>query len=225
MPRLQNATNLVVLRCRDVSELTPPLADDEDLLSAAQADPAAFGEIFDRYYGPLLGYAVRRTGSVEVARDITSEVFLKALRGIHGFRWRGVSLSSWLHRISSNEIATWFRKRRYTTSSLEELKEIAGFDVPDDLDLQQELLDAESALQKHAEFLAVQQALLALPLRYQEPLALRFFQEKSVREVAEILNKKEGTVKSLLSRGTAMLRDEVQRRSQRPIDQEEHHGT
>lgn len=189
---------------------TPEPSHDRQLVEAARRDPAAFGEIFDRYYGAMLSYAIRRTGRVEIARDIVSEVFLKALRGIHGYRWRGLPLSSWLYRITANEIATWYRKGSYAPSSLDELREVAGFDVPDEVDLLQEVLAAEREMERHREFRSVQRALLTLPLKYQETLALRYFQEKSIRDVASILGRKEGTVKSLLSRGIARLRQALE---------------
>ena len=49
--------------------------------------------------------------------------------------------------------------------------------------------------------------MLELPIKYQDVIMLRYFERKSVKEIAEILNKKEGTVKSLLSRGIRRLKN------------------
>jgi len=59
----------------------------------------------------------------------------------------------------------------------------------------------------------VQEGLKSLPVRYQQILALRYFEGKPTKEIAEILDKKEGTIKSLLSRGVEKLREKVQLKS------------
>jgi RNA polymerase sigma-70 factor (ECF subfamily) len=66
--------------------------------------------------------------------------------------------------------------------------------------------DVESELLKHEQFISVLTALKTLPIKYQEALALRYFEGKDNKEIAEILNINEGTLKSLLSRGLEKLR-------------------
>lgn len=59
------------------------------------------------------------------------------------------------------------------------------------------------------DFILVQKKLEKISVKYQEVIALKYFEEKSVREISEILNKKEGTIKSLISRGLQKLRDSL----------------
>ena len=66
--------------------------------------------------------------------------------------------------------------------------------------------ELEVELQNHHQFLDVQKALKTLPEKYQEVIALRYFEGKSNKEIAEILGINEGTLKSLLSRGVEKLR-------------------
>ena len=66
--------------------------------------------------------------------------------------------------------------------------------------------DIETELQKHNQFVAVLKELKAIPVKYQEVIALRYFEGKSNKEIVEILNINEGTLKSLLSRGLEKLR-------------------
>jgi RNA polymerase sigma-70 factor (ECF subfamily) len=66
-------------------------------------------------------------------------------------------------------------------------------------------------MEKHDDFLDLQNCIARLPLKYQEAIALRYFEDKDVREVARILGKSEGTVKSLLHRGTGQLRKMMER--------------
>ena len=179
---------------------------EKALVERARSDPQAFGLIFDEYYRAIFGYILRRTANVEVARDISAEVFLKALRSVSRFQWRGVSISSWLYRIASNEVAAYFRDRKYEGDSLDELREVAGFEPPESQDMLEEIVTAEREVERHADFLHVQKLLERLPQRSQEVIALRFFEGKRIKEIAEILGKGEGTVKSLLSRGLDQLR-------------------
>jgi RNA polymerase sigma-70 factor (ECF subfamily) len=65
----------------------------------------------------------------------------------------------------------------------------------------------ESELQQHEQFVKVLGALKTLPEKHQEVIALRYFEGKNNREIAEILNLNEGTLKSLLSRGLEKLRE------------------
>ncbi len=182
------------------------LEQERELVEGARRDPEIFGELFDRYYSPILNYVVRRVGDVALAEDLTSEVFIKAHSKLWQFQWRGISFSAWLYRIATNEIRSHFRSKK-STLSLDRLFETAGFDVADDLNLQEELLQAESELERHQDFLQVQAQMCSLPFKYQEVISLRFFEEKSLAEIAEILGKPEGTIKSLLSRGIQKLRD------------------
>jgi len=180
------------------------LESEQKLVEEARRDPEVFGELFDRYYSPILNFILRRTGDVALAEDLTSDVFMKAYAKLWQFQWRGISFSSWLYRIASNQVRSHYRSQK-SLISLDGLFEVAGFDLADEVDLQQELLDAEAQVQRHQDFLCVQKQLLLLPMKYQEVLALRFFEEKSLPEIAEILGKPQGTVKSLLSRGIQKL--------------------
>ncbi len=64
----------------------------------------------------------------------------------------------------------------------------------------------ESELYKHDQFLKVLDILKTLPVKYQEVISLRYFEGKENKEIAEILNLNEGTLKSLVSRGLEKLR-------------------
>ena len=184
------------------------LQTEAKLVRDAQRNPEAFGALFDEYYSKILNYLVRRTGEVALAEDLCSQTFEKALKKLWQFKFRGIAFSAWLYRIAGNELKMHYRSKKMF--SLDSMMEQVGFDVPDSVDLLQELLEEEGKLQKQKQFLYVREKLQALPLKYQEGLALRFFEEKSLKEIAEILGKKEGTVKSLLSRGLTQLKAQLQ---------------
>ena len=83
---------------------------DTALVAAAQADPRAFTVLYERYLGPVYRYCYLRVGSREAAEDATSEVFLKALTGLRGFR--GGLFAAWLFRIAHNTVADSARRHR-----------------------------------------------------------------------------------------------------------------
>jgi len=180
---------------------------ERDLVKRAQKDPAAFAALYDHYYPRIFGYVLRRTADLEAARDITSETFFKALNKLWQFRWRNVPFSAWLYRIASNEVSQYYRRPEYRKStSLEELQE-HGFEAISRSDPESELIEAQEKLERHRDFLEIRARIVRLPARYQEVIALRFFEQKQIKEIAEILGKKEGTVKSLLHRALEKLRE------------------
>jgi RNA polymerase sigma-70 factor (ECF subfamily) len=181
-------------------------SSEQILVQHAQQDPEAFGILFDKYYPAILRYCVRRVGDVAVAEDITAETFIKAYRNIGSFTWRGTSISPWFYKIATNEIRMYFRKKTYVPRSLDELYEEGGFEPLSEIDLQQEAIDAQAVVERQQDFVRAQRVLISLPVKYQEVITLRLIEKKPVAEVAAILGKKEGTIKSLLSRGLAKLR-------------------
>ncbi len=177
------------------------LIQEKELVLRAQRDPRAFGELYDRYYPKIYHYVLGRTGDVELALDITSTTFFKALTDIKRFRWQGVSFGAWLYRIATNETYTHFRKEKNTRTLLENITT-----EPSSADPLSEVIEAEDELERHQEFLRVRDELANLSEKYQEVISLRFFEKKEISEIAEILGKPEGTVKSLLHRGLEQLR-------------------
>jgi len=182
---------------------------EKELLARARHCPEAFGQLYNQNYPAILNYCIRRTGDIELAQDITAETFVKALKNIGRFEWRGSSFSVWLYRIAGNELASYFRKGTYKAVSLEYLRESQGFEPVAFHELEAELIAAQEKLARHQEFLACRQQISLLPLKYQEVIALRFFAGKSHKEIAGILGKPEGTVKSLLHRGLERLRKQL----------------
>jgi RNA polymerase sigma-70 factor (ECF subfamily) len=179
------------------------LEQEKQLVERARNNPEAFGELYDKYYSHILGYIIKRTASVEIAQDITSEVFFKALKNLYKFHWRNVPFSSWLYRIANNETANYFRRNGRRQSELDKIANSITYSEPSP---ESELLTAEAEVKKSEDFLMLQKSLAGLSARYQEVIVLRFFENKQIMEIAGILGKREGTIKSLLHRGLEKLR-------------------
>jgi RNA polymerase sigma-70 factor (ECF subfamily) len=185
------------------------LTAEQEIIKKAQLDPSNFGPIFDAYYSTIFSYALRRVANLAVAQDITAETFYKALTNIHKFKWQGISISHWLYRIATNELRIYFRKNKYQSHSLNLMSKRIGFDPIDEQNLADEIDEIQTRLGRNKEFLRAQKLLVTLPVKYQEVIALRFAENKKLSEIANILEKKEGTVKSLLSRGLGLLRQQM----------------
>ena len=180
--------------------------DERLIIERAKQDPEAFGVLVVHHYASIFGYIHRRVQNWTDAQDLTSEVFFKAFKGFWRYRWQGIPFSAWLFRIATNEIRMYFRKGRRPGVSLNQLMEEHGFEPADPQTLNAEKLEAETRLKEFEDFLSLQSRIVELPLKYQEVITLRYFEKKSVREISQILARKEGTVKSLLSRGISRLR-------------------
>lgn len=183
------------------------LAEEEKWIHEVKSNPEAFSILFEEYYSQLLNFAVRRTGNIEIARDVVSETFYKAFKNIPFFIWNNISFSSWLYRICNNEINQYYRKSDNKRKIAADNNQLLA-SIVDDFNLEEEMLKTQEEFDKHERFLAVQQKILALPLKYQEVLVLRYFEDKSIKEIAEILRKSEGTVKSLIHRGIKKVKNE-----------------
>src|SRR6202049_343756 len=78
--------------------------DDRLLVEAAKKDPSRFAELYELNFVRVYAYIAHRVGDRDVAQDLTSDVFHKALASIHSFEWRGVPFAAWLLRIAANMI-------------------------------------------------------------------------------------------------------------------------
>lgn len=168
--------------------MTPTTEDDRLLVEAAQADPARFVEVYERYIDRIYAFVSRRTANRAAAEDITSQVFEQALRTIGHFEWRGVPVSAWLFRIASNALADHWRERARDAHE-------APPDVPDSRD--HEDIDRRIALYQHVE---------RLPDLQRQVIRMRFVEEQSIRDVAAALDRSEGAVKQLQLRALENLR-------------------
>ena len=168
--------------------MTDTTEDDRLLIEAAQADPARFVEIYQRYVDRIYAFVSRRTDSRAAAEDITSQVFERALASISRFEWRGRPVSVWLFRIASNALADYWRERSHRADG-------PPPDVPDSRELED--IERRIALYREVE---------RLPDAQRQVIEMRFVGEKSIREVAAALNRSEGAVKQLQLRALEHLR-------------------
>lgn len=161
------------------------------MIEAAQRDPARFADLYDIYFDRIYAYVARRVVSRAETEDLVSEVFHKALANLRRFEWQGAPFSAWLFRIAANEIA--------------DLSERIGRERMIEALAEGEEGDQEEA-QDRSKVLALMRE---LPVDQRRVLELRFMEEKSTREVADVLGRSEGAIKQLQFRGLESLRTRI----------------
>lgn len=164
-------------------------------IERAKEDTQEFGFLYDRYVDRIYAYALRRTGDQNLAKDVTSVTFEKALHGLQRYRWRGVSIGAWLYRIARNEISANYRKQRRLVTLPLHLSSA---------------MNVEEMIQSRDQVDGLHAALARIPARDQELLALRFFEDLSSPEVAEVLGCSTNNVYVRLHRALKRLRKELE---------------
>ncbi len=171
-----------------------------DLVARAQdGDPSAFGEIYDRYSDTVYRYIYFRVNNAQLAEDLASETFLRALRRISSFSWQGRAFGAWLVTIARNLVVDHFKSGRYRL-------EIVKPDVlgADERETDPSTSPETAALEKltNATLLT---AVKKLNPDQQECIVLRFLQGFTVAETARTMGKNEGAVKALQYRAVRTL--------------------
>ena len=179
------------------------LNQERQWIKASQKDPAAFQNLFDKYYNQIFNYILRRMCNVGLAQDITANTFYKALTNIKKYKWRGFLFSSWLYRIAINEINLYHRKNRRMVSLTMEQENSLKEPVMTD----SALLKAEEIIAKNKQFQRLHTEISKLKSKYQNVITLHYFENKTIREIASILNLPENTVKTHLRRGLIKLKE------------------
>jgi RNA polymerase sigma factor (sigma-70 family) len=169
-------------------------ADDESLVRRARVDPDAFALLFRRHAHAVHGFAYRRSGSREVAEEVTAATFERAWRALPTFTWRGGGLEPWLFRIAAGELAGWYRRERrhHTPRAQLVLREMAENHTTDDGGPEGDE--------------AVRAALGRLRPRYQQALTLKYFSGLSAEEAAAAMSCSKPTFAVTVHRALRALR-------------------
>jgi RNA polymerase sigma factor (sigma-70 family) len=183
------------------------LAEEKQLLIRIKENPEFFGKLFDEYYKIIFNYIFHRVADYDISRDIAADTFLKAYLKVKSFIWKDISILFWLYRIATNEVNYYYRNNKtYRLSAELFANQVSKLFEFEEYDHEKQLMEQE--LKLNDDFKKAQKALKKLNIKYQEVLSLRYFEKKSILEISEILDKKEGTIKSLLSRGLEKLKIE-----------------
>lgn len=176
------------------------LSDEQLVALTVKGDVSAFNEIVVRWEGRLYNFVYRYIGDAEEAKDITQESFVRAYSHLDGFRGQS-KFSSWLYQIALNLCRSKLRRQQaHPTVSIDDREEGNPlWALPDErADPVEHALERERAV-------AVREALAQLPEAQRTVIILKEYNGLKFREIAEILDTPESTVKSRLYHGLENL--------------------
>lgn len=176
------------------------IRQEELWISAAKKDPHQFHKLYDKYFEQIFNFIFRRTDDETLTADLTSQTFLKALQNLKKYKFRGFPLSAWLYRIATNEVNKYFREhRRKFIFSLEE-------------DVIHEIVDNRSKInddEKQDVIKKMVDSLKELATDDVIILELRFFENRSFKEIAFIMEISESSAKMRTYRALEKLRKKL----------------
>lgn len=149
----------------------------------AQKDPESFGPLYKKYHEQIFRYIHQRMDDEEMAFDVTSQVFMKALKNINKYEYRGVPLASWLYRIAKSELYQAYRDRKAVRTVNVETLHLC--DMMDEMDEGQ---NEENRTKLYACLKKLNETDLQL-------IEMRYFEKRSFKEVGEILEITENNAK------------------------------
>lgn len=170
------------------------------IIARAQAgDAGAFGEIYTRYARNILRYLYVRVQEPESAQDLTQEVFVRVIKGIGGFEYRGEkSFLGWLYTIASNVLIGQARRKQPVSTPLDN-----GIEVIDPY--------GQEAVHLIFDRLILSNAINQLTEDQQQVLVLKFFGGMANQEIARTIGRSEGAVKALQHRALNSLHQILER--------------
>lgn len=172
------------------------LVDERDDVLAALAphDFDAFAELYRRHLDRIYRFVRSQVADSSTTEDLTAQIFFKALASAGSFRGEA-AYHSWLYRIAHNVIATWGRQRARTplvVASLPDTEDMTPSPATQAINGEQR----EMVRAKVAE----------LPPAQREVVALRYLEDFSIEEVADVTDRSRGAVRILLHRARLRLR-------------------
>lgn len=176
-------------------------ASDSDVLADVMAgDVDAFETIVDRHKNRLFNFVYRFVGDRETAEDIVQETFLRAFRRRKEYR-AIANFSTWLFTIAGNLAKSELRRRkrwRFLSLNWDEETE-TGMEIPDETHRPDTVTETSLADRQ------IQEAIESLPANYRKVVLLRDVEGLSYQEIAEIVGRPVGTVKSRVNRARLRL--------------------
>lgn len=177
----------------------PLHVEDQKLVALAKQDRKYFKPLYEKYFDSIFWFVFKRTGSEALTGDITQQVFYKAMINLTKYKFQGHPFSSWLYRIALNEVNQYYRQSKHRRhveideNQLQAMTEEIEFDevqTPEPSKLLGELLEVLSP-----DELSI--------------IEMKYFEQKTFREIGEILSLTESATKVRAHRIMKKLRNAV----------------
>lgn len=172
---------------------TPEMTEEKLALMCRKADPQARKVLYERYGGMLMAICVRYTGDTESARDVLHDGFIRIFQSMNKFSYKGEgSLRAWLSRVMVNEALGYLRRQ-----SQQMQQEVLVEELPDSGDEDDSVNDIPRTV--------LMKFISELPDGYRSVFNLYVFEEKSHKEIGELLGITEHTSSSQFYRAKSLL--------------------
>ncbi len=156
---------------------------EQELIELSKTDKRYFAPIYERYHEQIFRFVYKRMSSMDEANDITSQVFLKTLLNLPKYKHTGAPFVSWVYRIALNEVNQYYRdkkkKRTININDFDIKHIIKDAEMTHDYQLQDKMIETLNELDEIKVLL----------------LEMRYFEKRSFKEIASILNITESNAK------------------------------
>ena len=159
------------------------LLEEREWIASAKEDPKCFAPLYIKYHEQIFRYVYQRMDDKNLAYDVTSQVFLKAIKNLSKYEYRGVPLASWLYRIAKSELNQAYRDRKAKRAINIDSVHVGTF---------MEVFNEETNTMNKKRLTKALSQMKGLDLQLIE---MRYFEERPYREIGEILNLKENNAK------------------------------
>ncbi|MBI5530288.1 MAG: sigma-70 family RNA polymerase sigma factor [Candidatus Doudnabacteria bacterium] len=164
------------------------------LEKARKGEEAALAEIYELYFKSIYRFIFYRVSHKETAEDLTEEVFIKAFSKLGSLSGHS-SFKAWLYQIARNLVIDYYRQKKQT---------VALEDVENILEYESNIIDTVNLSQQQKVLLNLMKELGA---EQQVVIKLKFFEDLSNGEIAELLHKNEGAIRVIQHRALARLQE------------------
>lgn len=180
---------------------TQMLNQEQEWIVLAKENPKYFAPLYEKYHEQIFRYVYQRMDDKQLAYDVTSQVFLKAINNLKKFEYRGVPMSSWLYRIAKSELNQSFRDKKAKRAINIDDVQVATF---------MEVFEEETNnINKKRLFKALQ----GLNKSELQLIELRYFEDRPYREIGEIIDVKENNAKVKTFRALEKLKKSFNKNS------------
>lgn len=158
---------------------------------------AAANELVSHYYREIYHYVYKQTLDQEQSLDLTQEIFINMLQGLHQFEGNRASFRTWLYKIATYKMVDYFRSRHYKFRKLSD--DLDDKEIGDEYDFTNMLLQKEKLE-------SVMKVVNGLEASHQQVLRLKLFGDYTFQEIAASLQIPESTVKTKYYRSLKLVR-------------------
>lgn len=176
------------------------MGDNADLIQRARTDPDAFAQLYLLHYDTVFRHCARRLFDRHGAEEVASTVFFKIMHNLGSFEGNVSEFRHWVFRITANAVNDYLRDAKRRKKMVHKVAVNTKTESTFEIDVDDVLLVKKALLKR---------ALLELKPKYQTVIALRFFEDMKLIEIADCLEKNPSTVRNWLSRAIAKLRRRI----------------